>query len=139
MKKITLLLILAILFMLSGCDNPVAVNVKLNEEFKLKVGQNAKLQNESLRIKFVAVTEDSRCPLIYRCDSPGNAAVALTIQKDNYVPAIDTLNTYSYPRTNWYLGYKIDLAELEPYPQDYTPIPKLDYVATFVIKNALLD
>lgn len=124
---------------LTSCDNPVAVNVKLNEEFKLKIGQNAELRGEFLRIKFVDVTEDSRCPLIYRCDSPGNAAVVITIQQNNALPVKDTLNTYSYPRTSWCFGYMIDLVELEPYPENTTPIPKSNYVATFVIKNVLPD
>jgi len=136
---VRLLIVIILGIVLTSCDNPVAVNVKLNEEFKFKVGQNAELQDEFLRIKFVDVTEESRCPANLRCFIPGNAAVAITIQQNKDIPVNDTLNTYSYPRSGWYLGYKIDLVKLEPYPENTTPIPKLNYVATFIITYVLPD
>jgi len=139
MRKSIQNIIIVLPLMLFSCSNPVGVNANLNEEFKLKVGEHAELKNEFLRITFIAVIEDSRCPSNLRCFIPGNAAVALMIQKNKDIPVKDTLNTCSYPRSGWYLGYKIDLVKLEPYPQDYTPIPKLDYVATFVINNVLPD
>lgn len=134
MKKIVLILILIVLLILSGCDNPVSVDAKLNQEFKLNVGQNAELQDEFLRIKFVAVTEDSRCPANLRCFIPGNAAVAFMIQQNKDLPAKDTLNTYLDPRDTWFKSYQIFLVKLEPYPQTTEQIPQSNYTATFLIK-----
>lgn len=139
MKKIIHIISLLLLIVFLSCENPVAVNAKLNQEFTLNVGQNAELQNEFLRIKFVAVTEDSRCPSDFLCDWAGNAKVAITIQKNKDLTVKDTLNTYSYPQINWSVGYQIKLVKLEPYPKNYETIPQSEYVATFVIKNILPD
>lgn len=130
-------MLLLIVFL--SCENPVAVEAKLNQEFKLKVGQNAELQDEFLRIKFVAVTEDSRCPLNLMCVIPGNAAVSFTVQQNKDLPVTDTLNTYLDPQNTWFNSYQIFLVKLEPYPMNAYPIPQPNYTATFIIKRYYID
>ena len=131
--KYIIVFMLGIVF--AACENPIGVNVNLNEEFNLKVGEQAVIKGEDLRIKFISVPEDTRCPLDLRCFWSGNAKVALTIRKDSNAPIEDSLNTHVDPRESEYLNYQITLKNLEPYPVQDESIPQTDYVATFIIKN----
>jgi len=135
MKKIIHIISLLLMIAFLSCENPVSVNANLNEEFKLRIGEHAEIQNEFLRITFVAVTEDSRCPLGVECFWAGNAKVAITIQKDKNLVLNDSLNTYLKPREIEYLNYQIFIKNLEPDRVVDQTIPQSEYVATFLIKN----
>ena len=135
MKKIIHIISLLLLIVFLSCENPVDTSVNLNEEFSLKVGGSAVIKGENLRIKFIAVTEDSRCPINVECFWAGNAKVAITIQKDENLPLNDSLNTYLKPREIEYLDYQIFIKNLEPNRDVNQTIPQSEYVATFLIKN----
>src|SRR6185312_15051394 len=49
--------------------------VRLGREFKLKAGRQVTVKGTKLRIRFVAVENDSRCPSDVTCVWAGNAAV----------------------------------------------------------------
>ena len=57
MAIVVLLLLLTIFI---GCENPVSPVVQVDEEFNLKVGEEASVNGENLYIKFISVPEDSR-------------------------------------------------------------------------------
>lgn len=63
---------------LAGCATTRGtppVRAALNEEFRIAAGQTA--QVEELRVRFIRVTEDSRCPINARCIRAGAAKVEL--------------------------------------------------------------
>jgi hypothetical protein len=130
---IVALLLLSTIFI--GCENPVAAVVRLNEEFQLRVGEEASVNGENLYMKFISVPEDSRCPLEFECFWSGNAEVVFSIRKDSNRAIKDSLNTHIDPRGLEYLDYKINLIKLEPYPQRDESIPQTSYIATFIIEN----
>ena len=107
----------------------------VGKEFKLKVGEEVVLQKENLRIKFLSVPEDSRCPIDVICFWSGNARVALTYQKNLNRAVNDTLNTHLQPHASRYLRYRVILKNLEPYPEGTEPIPPEEYVATIIVKK----
>lgn len=59
--KLLLLLVLGCLVVLSACQPP-EVSASLGREFSLRPGQEALVTGEDLRLEFVGVTQDSRCP-----------------------------------------------------------------------------
>ena len=69
--------------LLFGCnvvinaDEPDLPQAGVGQEFPIKVGQKIKLAGQDVQVKFVAVSEDSRCPVDVNCVWAGNAAVAL--------------------------------------------------------------
>jgi hypothetical protein len=114
-------------------------SVWVGREFKLKVGEEVFLRKENLKIKFVSVPEDSRCPINVDCFWSGNARVALTYQKNLNQSVNDTLNTNLQPHVSRYLRYRIILKDLEPYPTSTGPLPpdEEEYIATILVKKIM--
>ena len=116
----------------TACDekSPSGPTSPLEERFTLAPGQVAAVQDVDLRIRFVEVTGDSRCPADAVCVRAGDATV--------HVQAIDAggttsfqLNTGDSSRASVpHRQFRIQLVELQPYPFGSRPIQPGDYRAT---------
>lgn len=74
--------LLTTLVLLVGCvgaTEPEVVQVGLDREFRLALGQVAELEGTNLRVEFEAVPEDSRCPPWAYCVWAGDALVELEV------------------------------------------------------------
>ncbi|MGD2215335.1 MAG: hypothetical protein PVJ64_01210 [Gemmatimonadales bacterium] len=71
------LISLVLLVGCAGATEPGNVQVGLEVEFELSLGQVAELDGSELRIEFEAVPEDSRCPPYAYCVWAGDALVEL--------------------------------------------------------------
>ena len=69
--------LLICLLCVTGCDekSPVGPTVPLNERFTLSPGEIAVIDDADLRLQFVQVTGDSRCPADAICIQGGDAIV----------------------------------------------------------------
>ena len=69
--------LLICLLCVTGCDekSPVGPTVPLNERFTLAPGEVADIDDVDLRVQFVRVTGDSRCPADAVCIQGGDALV----------------------------------------------------------------
>ena len=108
--------------------------VKIGQEFLVKVGQQTKI-GDDLRVKFVAVPEDSRCPSDVNCVWAGNAVVTLEFTEGQCTTTL-RLNTHQNPQTpeNPKVGlYRVKLVKLDPYPRSTQKISAGDYTATLVV------
>ncbi len=111
---------------------------RLGREFKLRARHQVTLKRESLRIKFAAVTEDSRCPANVTCVWAGNAAVRLAVSIRGRGSKSLTLNTNrssSLVGESKYQGYKVSLLGLNPYPESDKGIAAGDYTATLLVSK----
>ena len=109
--------------------------VALDREFKLRLGQSAQVRGENLKVEFVAVPEDSRCPTGVDCIWEGNGKIRLRIGKPRSDAATVELNTTVEPGNASYLNYEVRLVNLSPYPKAKQPINKKSYVATLSIRR----
>ncbi len=110
--------------------------VRLNRPFTLRAGQQVTVKGTRLRIKFVAVEEDSRCPANVTCVWAGNAAVRLEVSPrhgDRKSLTLNTARSSTLPGESQLLGYKVKLLGLNPYPQSNQKIAPHDYVATLLV------
>ncbi len=109
--------------------------VRLGREFKLRVGQRVALKGTRLQIKFAAVENDSRCPSDVTCVWAGNAAVRfqLSAGRGNKTITLNTSSNSTFVRENEYLGYKVKLVDLSPYPRSDRKIASRDYTATLLV------
>lgn len=115
--------------------NGVAHAVRLGHEFKLTHGQQVSLKGTKLRLTFMNVKDDSRCPKDVTCVWAGNAAVRLWLTNGRGGKAV-TLNTAKSPTLSdeaQYHGYKIKLVDLNPYPRSSHKIAQSDYTATLLV------
>jgi hypothetical protein len=112
--------------------------VRLNREFKLKAGQRVNIKGTNLRITFLTVETDSRCPSDVKCVWAGNAAVQfqLTNGRSNKTVTLNTGRGGAFVSEVEYKGYKVKLVDLSPYPRSDRQVAASDYAATlFVSKN----
>ncbi len=117
-------------------DGAVKV-VRLNREFKLNAGQQVTFKGKRLRIKFVAVENDSRCPSDVTCVWAGNATVRLQLSNGRSTRTL-TLNTSGnspFVRETEYQGYKVTLVDLSPYPRSDRKIAARDYIVTLRVSK----
>jgi hypothetical protein len=95
--------------------------IVLDKNFVLNVGQEGLTADGKLKIKFVSVPEDSRCPKGVNCIWAGNARVLLQVGKPTGAQAKLELNTNPREATDGAAGggygqYQIKLVEVAPYP-----------------------
>ena len=129
-----------------ACANALAAKIhsdgasqvaRLEREFKLRAGQQVSVKGTRLRIRFVKVENDSRCPTGVACVWAGNAAVRLWVSTGQGGNTL-TLNTNKSPSLAdeaQYRGYKLKLVELSPYPRSGRKIVAGSYRATLLVSK----
>lgn len=123
---------------LVGCkDDPAGPSP--GESFTLAVGERATLGAVHTTVRFLAVSEDSRCPSRAQCVWAGDGAVVLEIAPTIGDAAEDTLHTNpdSGPRSAALAGYELTLLQLAPYPETPGGIESEDYQVTLALCERL--
>ena len=110
----------------------------LDVPFQLKINQVAFIKSENIKIIFMNVTEDSRCPSDVECIWEGQVTIVINIFKNNQF--IGEFNLTS--RTGFdelaikeFDEYSINLIKVEPYPISTQIIELSDYIATFNVSK----
>lgn len=114
-----------------------AVEAPLGQPFELAVGRAAIFAGTSLTLYFQEVPEDSRCPTDAMCVWGGRGLVRLHATVENLRGGQDfTLDVMdSDERTYAYVGYRILLLDLTPYPVSTTPIDPDAYSARLLVER----
>jgi hypothetical protein len=123
------------LLCVTGCDekSPAGPTVLLNERFTLSPGEVARVDDADLRLQFVRVTGDSRCPADALCIQGGDAIVQVLAAGDND-SALLGLHTGDSTRASAdFRGARISLVELQPYPFSSRTIQPDEYRATLTV------
>jgi hypothetical protein len=102
----------------------------LGEEFRLAVGQAARVEPGPVTIEFLEVVEDSRCPQDVQCIQAGRAVVSLRIDGD------DVRLTVGAPNVANAGGKALEATALDPYPVSTDNPEDRDYVATLVVRES---
>jgi hypothetical protein len=108
--------------------------VPLDTQFTLAPGASATVAGTSLRVQFSGVLGDSRCPADAMCIQGGDALVRIRVV--NGGTAEYELHTGdSSKAVVSHAGYRIALAELQPYPFSSRTIQPGDYRATLRVSR----
>jgi hypothetical protein len=85
-----------------------------------------------LKIAFIELVEDSRCPTDVNCIWTGNAKIKVRVTKNgrSKVLELDTLTRGMIPS---YGNYQLKLKELTPKPRSNIRINRNGYVATIEV------
>ena len=112
---------------------------RVGREFRIKAGRTVTLAREGLRLRFVRVTTDSRCPTGVDCGWAGNAEVLVEVSATNRrVSKTLKLNTNASPERpaeDKYRTYTVKLVELKPYPRTTRKIRQGEYTATLLVSK----
>jgi len=127
----TMLLTFAVLLGLS------AVALARNPEtIVLKTGQQKSAAKGQIVLKFVSVTDDSRCPTDTNCIWAGNAVVHVKISNRHGGGSKNSvMNTTTGPKGDQFNGWAIYLTSLTPEPKSSKKIDPKSYVATFEVRR----
>jgi len=145
--RIHLILSLAIIALGLGCrveENPLLdsllkhafIPAKLDTQFQLKVDQTALIRSENMRIAFLDVAGDSRCPSDVVCIWAGEVSILVNIWKNhqNHGDLILTRGAGKGDQAaKTFDGYSIELVKVEPYPVSIQKIELPDYIITLVV------
>ncbi len=128
MRKHILWILSAILVFLSGCaGHPAEINTALGKEIVLASGQGASIAGEDLKVRFIGVISDSRCPQGATCVWAGEASCLVEISdSDSKYRKVLTQPGLSGPYQTDFKEYKITF-DIEPYPEVGKEIKSEDY------------
>ncbi len=112
------------------------VNALLDSPFELRIGQEAVFGNEGLKITFVDVSEDSRCPAATTCVRAGLARVRVDV-----VARERSLGTHEFVldqragagAAQGIGQYVFSMRELNPYPG----VETAPYAAIFIVSKII--
>ena len=100
----------------------------------IKHGKSAQFAKSGLVIRFLEVTEDSRCPKGVACVWAGTAKVKLLVIKGKLSKQIELGLEPSLQAAETF-GYRIKLDSLTPYPEASRPIQKSQYTVSLKIAS----
>jgi len=114
------------------------VPAKLSIRFQLKIDQTAFIESENIRVTFLNVTEDSRCPSDVVCVWEGQVTILLNIMHNDQDLGDLALTIRGGDETlaaKTFDGYSVQLMQVEPYPKASEPTKLSDYVATLLVSK----
>jgi hypothetical protein len=112
-------------------NTEASITASLGQAFDFKVGQEASISSQQLTLKFLSISEDSRCPQGTICIWEGNGKVNIELTPTGQPPYVVELNTATSLKSEaTYLSYKISLLDLQPYPSAGSTIQQSEYIAT---------
>ena len=108
-----------------ACDN---AEFSIGQEFSLQIGESASIKGEKLQIRFLEVTEDSRCPRDAICVWEGRiiCMVEITYRGSLHRLELTEPGSTSWPPEIVFKDYQIAY-HVEPYPHTGTKIMEDEY------------
>ncbi len=110
----------------------LTMEAKTTAQLKLRVAQEKTAPGTGIKVKFLSVIEDSRCPEGVRCIWAGVGRVKIQLRKAGKTTVFE-LNTNQLDKTVTFEGHEIKLVALTPYPKSTTAIKPAAYSATLMI------
>ncbi len=126
------------LLLATACDEKSAAgpSVPLNQAFTLAPGETAAVDGTSLRVQFLRVTGDSRCPGDALCIQGGDALVHIRAQNGGSASEYALHTGDASLSAVSHAGFRIELSELQPYPfSSLPPIQPGNYRATLTVSR----
>jgi hypothetical protein len=122
-------LFIAILVMIGIAGFSAGVNAKPNNSVFVKIGHEKTTSKGNMRVKFLEMIEDSRCPRDVQCIQAGNASIRVRVTRGGRSQVM-VLNTNRPSEGAFFAGYRFALTALTPEPASNIRINRNGYVAT---------
>lgn len=117
MKIIITTIALVFAFAISGiAQTPEETPEQTPEFLTVKSGKQGIAKKSRLRIKFVSVIEDSRCPTDADCVWAGNAKIKVKLSNGQTAEEFE-FNSNAGPKGGTFDGWAVYLEDLKPYPK----------------------
>jgi len=108
-----------------ACSND---GFSIGEEFYLRIGESASIRGEDLQVRFLDVTEDSRCPKGVTCIWEGRVSclVEITYRESLESVLLTEPGSNDFPTEQSFHEYRLTY-HIEPYPQAGSEIAEEEY------------
>ncbi len=103
--------------------------VASNADFELEPGKPVQLAGTGVRVTFLAVVSDSRCPVDVVCVTAGDAEIRLSVVGEGEDRTV-SLHTTQEPRSVTIGAVRIELFGLAPSPRSTVTTRPQEYRAT---------
>lgn len=113
----------------------LTVEARSDKPIKVAVGREKKFSSSKVRVKFVSLVEDSRCPEGVNCVWAGNATIKVSISLPDGSSETFEMNTNLGPKGATFGPYAVNLTDLTPVPKENVRINRNSYTATFTISR----
>lgn len=111
-------------------SDPMSVDANIGSEFMLQFNQSAEIKSENMKITFLNVTSDSRCPTDVTCVWQGKADIDVNLQKEDQDVTVSLpIGGDSKQDVTVFNQYLIQLVDLSPYPVSTKNIQTDEYAA----------
>ena len=128
----TKFLLTTILLLAFGCF--VAAEAQTEQLLEIQIHEQKTFSRSNLKIKFVSLIEDSRCPIGTNCVWAGNAKIKIEISRGKSSKTFE-LSTMLEPKSATYKGFQIKLVSLTPVPGENIRINRNGYVAALAVSR----
>src|SRR5690348_4772824 len=124
-----------ILFLLVfGAASVATANAQAAENVRVQINHQARAYRAGIKIKFVELVEDSRCPVDVNCIQAGNAKIRVEVSKRGRSKTLE-LDSNSMKGAAIFEGYRFQLRKLTPEPRSNVRINRNGYVATVHVER----
>ena len=103
--------------------------VASGSDFELEPGKTVQLAGTGVRVTFLEVASDSRCPVDVVCVTAGDAEIRLSVVGEGEDRTV-SLHTMQEPRGATIGAVRLELTGLVPSPRSTVTIPPQEYRAT---------
>lgn len=111
-----------------------SAQTRTKETLTLGVGKQKTAKKSRLKIKFLEVIEDSRCPTGVDCIWAGNAKIKVQVV-GSHSSQVFEFNTNIGAKGDIFDGWAITIDNLTPYPHADKPINPKSYKVKFTISR----
>lgn len=118
-----------------SCSGEKEIAAQLGTEFTLTVGQTALISSEGLKLTFVKVTEDSRCPKGVECIQAGKVTCRVAVNYHGAQSSADMTVEGDPALSRGTLGDYRVIYRVHPYPEAGKEIAASDYTLFLIISK----
>lgn len=132
-----LVAIMAFALLSSSCTSQAdEVKTRLGEEFSLRIGQTASIEEENLEIRFCEVVEDSRCPKNVTCVWAGRVSciVGVSDSGSSYKMVLTEPGLSDQYAKETYKEYRLAF-HVDPYPEAGKKISEDEYRLLLIVSK----
>jgi len=111
---------------------------EIGQPFSLRVNQTAYIGSADVAVRFINVTEDSRCPSDVVCIWEGQVSILVDLVQVSSDISIGqfTLSLGGQASAGSFGNYSIRVMDVQPYPMSTKKISPFDYVVTLVLDSS---
>ena len=127
--------VLIVLFYFIGCNNKTdEISTELGQEVELGIGQTVVIEDEPIKLKFIEVAGDSRCPIGNKCVWAGEVTYVLEITYLDELYTVSITQPGDTPQKSMEVFHKYEIYfNVEPYPELDKEIKDDEYRLQLVI------